>query len=269
GAFDSLGVNRRRLALVCERMMDGAAQAAKTTMSGQASLFGTRSPASTAPLPEAEEYELGELLRMEREIIGMHLSGHPLDAYERELRLTRATPIRRVKADGENRYPDGETVRVAGFLHGVKTKTTRNGGLMAYASLEDKTESVELLLFPGVLTRAGPLIRNDSIVAVTGKLSLRDEKDPQILVDEIIDLNTLKPLGPPPSQKLFLRLPAEGGPQTDTVLRCLRLFPGEVPVILYCEDTKKRFGGSCRLEERLLVSLCQTLGDENVVLRDR
>jgi DNA polymerase-3 subunit alpha len=185
-----------------------------------------------------------------------------------ELRLARATPIRRIKGDSENRYPDGETVRVAGFLSGVKTKTTKNGGLRAYATLEDKTDSVELLLFPNVLTHAGPLIRNDNVVAIAGKLSLRDDKDPQILADEIIGLDTLKPLGPPPSQKLFLRLPSETSPQADTALRCLKLFSGDVPVVLYCEDTKKRFGGFCRIEERLLVSLRQTLGSENVVLRD-
>ncbi|MDR1736223.1 MAG: DNA polymerase III subunit alpha [Oscillospiraceae bacterium] len=276
GAFDGLSGggrngNRRQLMTVCERVLEGASRIAKTTMSGQVDLFGERAAMPQMRLPDLEEYPLSELLAMERETTGLYLSGHPLDAYSRELHVTRAAPIRRIKSDKPEQYPDGETVRVAGFLSGVRTKATKKGSLMAYATIEDKTDAIELLLFPNVLTRTGPLIKNDNVVIVTGKISYRDEKEPQILADDVRLLKSYEPLEPMPEakkhQKLYIKLTSEKSPQADTVMRCIALFPGDTPVIIYCADTQKRLGGVCDADERLVAALRLTAGAENVVLK--
>lgn len=277
GAFDGLagsdGIsgNRHQLMTVCERMLESASRAARTTMDGQMNLFGERNAPPQPRLPDVDEYPLSERLRMEREMTGLYLSGHPLDSYARELHVTRATPIRKLKADADGRFPDGETVRAAGFLSGVKTKATRSGALMAYATLEDKTDSIELLLFPTVLKQTGTLVKNDNIVIVAGKLSLRDDKDPQILVDDMNLLKTYAPLEAPSETlncgKLYIKIRSANSPEAETVTRCISLFPGDTPVVLFCEDTQKRLGGTCSPEEHLLAALRGVAGAENVVLR--
>ena len=171
---------------------------------------------------------------------------------------------------GPTRFSDEQKVTVAGIVSRYKTKTTRNNTLMAYVTLEDDTGAMELLVFARTLSESGNYIRENSPVIVTGRISVRDEKEPQILCD------TLRPLGdldeaetsaPVQAKRLYIKLSGDQDPRLRKVELILSMFPGEDPVVLYLEDTKKRLGTQCDIKPALVKELAALLGNENVVVK--
>ena len=155
---------------------------------------------------------------------------------------------------------------VAGIVAAYKTRTTRNNTLMAYVNLEDDTGGMELLCFSRVMDESGGYIRDNSALLVTGKISVRDEKEPQIMVDSI---RPLSDLGEPDQQEqvLWLRLPSREDPRMRKVRLALSFFPGEQQAILYFEDCKKRVGTRCQIAPSLVKEMKERLGENNVVVK--
>ena len=119
---------------------------------------------------------------MEKETTGIYFSGHPMDDYRALLRGTHVVPIAKLMED-EGVYQDDQIVSVAGIVQSVKMKTTRNNSMMAYVSLEDDTALVEMLAFSNVLNQYGGYLKENTPVVITGRLSLRDDKEPQIVIN--------------------------------------------------------------------------------------
>ena len=225
-------------------------------------------------LPDLPEFSAQELMTMERETTGLYLSGHPMDAYREAARRRGAVSIGAILSDfsregGPVRFADEQRVTVAGMVARYNTKTTRNNTLMAYVTLEDDTGSMELLVFARTLNESGNYIKENSPVIVTGRISVRDEKEPQILCD------TLRPLGDLEEERaavqvpgrLYLKLNREDDPRLRKVKLVLSMFPGEGQAVLYFEDTKKRLGTKCEIQPALVDELRSLLGKENVVLK--
>lgn len=212
---------------------------------------------------------------MERETTGLYLSGHPMDQYREIARRQGAVSIGSImsdfqREDGPQRYRDGQKVSIAGVISTYKTRTTRNNTLMAYVNLEDDTSSIELLCFSRVLDESGGCIRENAAILVSGRISVRDEKEPQLMVDAIAPLQD--GFAPPPTlgqqgKRLYLRFPNREDPRLRKVKLVLAMFPGEESVILYFEDCKKRVGTRAQLHPALVEDLTQRLGSENVVLK--
>ena len=208
---------------------------------------------------------------MEKEVTGLYLTGHPMDAYREAAQAMGAVTIGSIlgdfdREDGPVRYRDGEQVTIAGVISTYRTRTTKNNTLMAYVNLEDDTASMELLCFSRVLNESGSYIRENNAVLVTGKISVRDEKEPQLMVDSV------RPLGEPKGQKgggekLYLRLASREDPRLRKVRLALSFFPGEEQVVLYFVDCKKRVGSRCQIHPALLADLKERLGEENVVVK--
>ena len=161
-----------------------------------------------------------------------------------------------------------------------RTRTTRNNSLMAYATIEDDTSSIELLCFSRTLERCGRLLAPGSAVLVRGKLSVRDEKPPQILCDSVLPLGGGAPLpqeetAPRPAsgvqvlegKVLWLRLPSADHPALDHINRVISMFPGGTPAKLVFTATGKRMGAACLLGKSLVEELVEVLGQENVVIQ--
>ena len=281
GAFDSLGYRRSQLLAVCGQVLDSVAQQRKKNLEGQFDLFGGggEEPASVTdpPLPNLPEFTRQERMAMEKETTGLYLTGHPMDEYRQAAKAVHAAPMGAILADfgrenGPETYRDEQRVTLAGVVAAAKTKTTRNNTLMCYVTLEDDTGSMELLVFARTLSASGALLQENVPIWVTGRLSVRDEKAPQLLVDEV------HPLGGEPAQAgdggqdrkgdtLYIRLEGEGGPVWERVQKVFLMFPGSEKVIFYFADSGKKRQGGCLLHPALLREMEELLGAENVVLR--
>ncbi len=279
GALDCFGYHRSELIGAYEGMMDAIASSRKRNLDGQMGLFSML-PSDDGPgqmeIPRREEYSKAELMAMEKETTGIYLSGHPMDDYRKYLQNTHVIPIGDLM-DEEKHFADDQTVSVAGIVQTVKTKTTRNNSMMAYVTLEDDTASIEMLAFSSVIGQYGGYIRENSAVVVTGRLSLRDDKEPQILINRVRPISDYTEGQPPQAQRpqprpvqnqtLYLRLPSETGKLFPKIRAILNMFPGTQKTVLFFEDTRARRGTVCEFRESMLTELENVLGQGNVVLK--
>lgn len=278
GAFDSMGHTRKALITVSGPVIDSIAQENRDNISGQMDLFGgfEETKPSSIPIPAVPEYTKREIMAMEKETTGLYLTGHPMDEYRDAVRRIGAVPIGAIMSDfasddGPSRFQDNQLVTVAGSVETFRTRTTKNNALMSYITLEDDTGSMELIAFQRALDTGGEYVQNNAALIVRGRISVRDEKEPQLMVDSIrpiSDLNVIGTEAPPPKEKkLWVKLPSRYDPAMKRIELILTMFPGDGQMILWCEREQKRIGAKCLLHEGLILELEEMLGKENVVLK--
>ena len=277
GAMDCFGYHRSELLAVYETMMDSVASSRKRNLDGQIGLFGLLEDEESVkiPIPKLPELNRADMMLMEKETTGIYLSGHPMDDYRGYLRNTHVVPIGSLMEE-ENPYQDDQIISVAGIVQGVKMKTTRNNSMMAYVTVEDDTASIEMLAFSNVITQYGSYLRENEPVVIIGRLSLRDNKEPQIVINRARPMSDFanQPDAPAPVEQprvlagtLYLRLPTEEGALFSKIRAILNMFPGESQAVVYFADTKQRRGTHCSLDSRMLNELRNVLGEENVVVK--
>ena len=198
GCFDRFGVNRRQLMMICPAVIESIAENRRRNVEGQMDLFGLSGDPEASniggiEIPDVAEYSKSELMRMEHEVTGLYLTGHPMDEYAAAAKRAGAESIGGILADfardgGNVKFKDDQKITVAGVIVSVRTRPTRNNSLMAYIGLDDGYGNIELLAFQRVIDDSGNYMQANTPVVVTGRLSARDEKEPQIVVD------TLRPI---------------------------------------------------------------------------
>ena len=280
GAFDSMGFKRKALLRVAGVMIDGIQQESRNNVEGQLNLFGEPdfedAGAIRIKIPEVEEYTRAELLAMEKETAGLYLSGHPMDEYRAAVRRAGIVPIGVILTDSASEsekktYPDGAVVTVAGVVQSSRTRTTKSNTLMSYINLEDDTGAMELIAFQRALDTGSVYIKDNAPIIVRGRISMRDEKEPQLMADSIrpiADLGKLKPEPPRPNadSKLWVKLPGEDDPRLARIELILTMFPGQQQMIIYLEREKRRIGAKCLIHPSLIAELKELCGDANVFL---
>ncbi len=277
GAMDGFGCHRSELLAVYDTMMDSVASSRRRNLEGQIGLFGMLEDdrAAQIPIPKLPELSKADRMLMEKETTGIYLSGHPMDDYRKLLRNTHVVSIGSMMEE-DNPYTDDQIVSVAGIVQSVKMKTTRNNSMMAYVTVEDDTASIEMLAFSSVISQYGGYLRENSPVVITGRLSLREEKEPQIVINRARPMSDFEKEMPqqqaaPAPQTftgtLYLRLPGEEGKLFPKIRAILNMFPGDNQAVVYFADTRQRRGTRCALDSRMLQELKNVLGDENVVLK--
>ena len=284
GAFDTMGAYRSQLIQVYEKVLDAIANSRKVNVEGQLDMFGTggggNTQAASIHLPDLPEYTATERMFMEKETTGLYLSGHPMNDYRGAARAAGAVPIHDILEDfaaegGPTRYADGQNVTIAGIVTSNRTRTTKNNTLMAYVVVEDEVSSMELLCFSRTIEQCGSYMAVNTPVVVKGRLSVRDEKPPQIMCDTIYPLDTKAvPAAPePPKEKkaatIFLRFPSMDSAAFRHIRLVMTMFEGETPVKIRLADTGKLLAGKCLNHPALLAECRQWLGKENVVVRER
>ena len=284
GAFDTMGAYRSQLIQVYEKVLDAIANSRKVNVEGQLDMFGTgggsNTQAASIHLPDLPEYTATERMFMEKETTGLYLSGHPMNDYRGAARAAGAVPIHDILEDfaaegGPTRYADGQNVTIAGIVTSNRTRTTKNNSLMAYVVVEDEVSSMELLCFSRTIEQCGSYMAVNTPVVVKGRLSVRDEKPPQIMCDTIYPLDTKAvPAAPePPGEKkactIFLRFPSMDSVAFRHIRLVMTMFEGETPVKIRLADTGKLLAGKCLNHPALLAECRQWLGKENVVVRER
>ena len=199
GAFDYTGANRPQMLAVFESAMDAAINRRKSNVDGQLSLFdmafGDAAPIieETRELPRLPDFPSRQKLAMEKEISGVYITGHPLDDYRELLRkfpFTTAQLEGLEERDDHGLEMDGMFVEMAGILTEVKGKATKKGAYMGFITLEDLTGQIECLVFPKVYEKYQGMMAPDDLVVLSGKLSIREEEDPKLLVDRLVPLES-------------------------------------------------------------------------------
>ncbi|MBR4308777.1 MAG: DNA polymerase III subunit alpha [Oscillospiraceae bacterium] len=271
GAMDSLGLNRARMLYAFEMIMEDISKNRKHNLEGQMDLFsllgGTGESHNYVEIPEIPELPKSKLMQMEKETIGLYLSGHPMDEYRKQLQGSGAVPILRILQSfetGDGHYRDEQIVRIAGVAEAIKMKTTRNNTMMAYVTLEDDTADMELLVFSGTIAKRGELLKENTPLVVEGRLSVRDDKAPQMVVNEIYPIQALVIKAP---KTLYLKLPTEGCTEDRKIRAILNMFPGDLKVVLYYADTGVRRGTTCSIREDMMEEMRHLLGEKQVVLK--
>lgn len=297
GAFDSMGFHRSQMLAVYERVVDAVANERRKNVEGQLDLFGMgveNVQDEEIAMPNLPEMGKKELLALEKQTTGLYLSGHPMDAYESLAKRANAAKIRAIADDlvpdtEQPKYKDGMYVNLACVVSAVKLKSTKSGSMMAYATVEDMTGMMELVVFPNALQQFGMYLKEDEAVLINGRIDAREDEAPKLIVqsaaplsEESVSALESKELAKKPTltgqqalakagQRLYLRLPELSGEQFEQVKRFLAKQPGEIPVVLCLTS-----GGKARLAPRslwcagnlqLMQNLRFLLGNENVILK--
>ena len=283
GAMDCFGYHRSELLASYEAMMDAVSASRRKNLDGQMGLFSMLAEPehhANVAIAHLDELPRAQLMAMEKETTGIYISGHPMDDYRQLLKGTSVVPIASLTCE-DSKFHDEQIVCTAGIIQAVKMKSTRNHSTMAYVSMEDDTSTIELLVFSNVINEYGGYLRENEAVVVVGKLSIRDEKAPQIVANRIRPISDFtndyaKPYlsreiplkqEPPASATLYLRLPEEQCIQYRKVKAIINMFPGESRVVIFFADTRKRVSARCLLRNSMLGELRALLGEENVVLK--
>ena len=285
GAFDSMGAKRSQMLAVYEKMLDAIGNVRKRNVEGQIDFFGmsdANSTVETVELPDIPEFTAAERMHMERETTGLYLSGHPMADYRPIAQESGAVTLNEILEDisseeGASRFADGQMVTVAGIVTSSKTRPTKSGTLMAYVMLEDETASMELLCFSKLLDRCGSYLAVNAPVLVRGRLSLRDEKPPQIMPDAVYPMEAGAAGLPSYTKKkaesdvaaIYLRVKSLDDPAFAHIQLVSTMFEGDVPLRIRIADTGKLWGGFCLDHPAFLQECREWLGPENVVVKKK
>ena len=295
GCFDRMGYKRKALMQSVDRVLGGAASESRMNLTGQMNLFSTPDdggePADTTQLvlPDVEEFTRAELMAMERETTGLYLTGHPMDAYRSLAQQAKAAPMGDILASfhapdaAPHRYRDGQRVVIAGICTASRERATRKNTRMAYLQLEDDSGSMEVIVFSPALDACRDLLAQETpALFVSGRISTRDESDPQLVADQVLPLSeqgleTLRTpphRDPPPTpeapkrRRLWVRLPNREHPARKRIELILQMFPGDEQLVLVFEDTGKRAAARCCVHPALVEELRSLAGQGNVAVTE-
>ncbi len=277
GATDSLNGNRAQKLSVYERLMEEAGRKRKNNLAGQMTLFEhidtqSGSRASSYTYPDIEEFSEEILLLMEKQILGLYVSGHPLYVFKEILNSLNTTleinsldPSERGTTDANTDLRDGSKISIGGIITEVKLKSSRNNSMMAFIALEDLYDKVEVLVFPATYQKYISQIVENNTVVIEGRISVKEDEKPIILCDSI------RKLSKKTSQKLYLKITREHPQDIDErISQLLKEYKGQIPVCLYMEKTGQRLmadkGLWIEAKDELMEKLNKLLGADCVKL---
>ncbi len=277
GAFHSLGETRSALLAEYELLLSAAADDRKRNIDGQMSFFGGEEPAA-APrrITQRPEFSPKQLLAMEKESLGFYLTGHPLDEYATQAAEFSDCNIIELTAENEeSAFSDGHNVTLCGIVSQVREKVTKNNQMMAFVTIEDITGSIECLIFPKRYAQLKPCLFEDSVIVAEGRLSLREDEEPKLIVNQaqplMTKVATRQQEEKPKGSKLYVKLCLGKDYLLDRIKPLLAAHSGQVPVYIHIEETASTAIAPKSLwvtpEESLLAQLKELLGAENVVLK--
>ena len=267
GAMDCLCANRRKLLYNMEGMLTAAEGEKRYSSDGQLNLFDEMGDAVGYTMTDAEEMPEELKLAFEKEACGLYLSGNPLDKYKPYLNKIGVASAAQINL---KKYRDGSRIKLGGLVENLKVRQLKNNSLMASAVLEDASGTVTLTVFSAALAQFKPQLSSGKPIIVTGRISEREDRDPEIVVESAEEIpENAKIISVPKYKKgLYLKLRSLSGDEFSRVQKLLAEYHGTVPVIVYCTDTGKKLEAPERLKitpsERLLDELCAVIGKENV-----
>lgn len=275
GAFDSLGGTRKQFMVIYLQVMDQVNRERKYSMTGQMSLFDMVSDDQKAefdiPLPNVGEYEKETKLAFEKEVLGIYLSGHPLEEYEDKWKknITRTTlEFQLDEETGRAKVHDGAKETVGGMITAKTIKYTKNNKVMAFLTLEDLAGSVEVIVFPKDYEKNQQYLEEESKVFIRGRVSEEDEADSKLICETVIPFEQTR-------KELWLQYPDKAAylAGEQELFAMLADAEGDDEVIIYCRKEKavKKLppGRNVKADKVLLSRLTNYLGEACVKLIEK
>ena len=270
GALDGLEGNRRQKMMIYGSLLDALNQEKKTTMAGQMTLFDIAPEEDKAEyeikLPNVEEYDKEVLLGFEKEVLGIYISGHPLEEYmERLKKNTNAVTTDFVldEETGTLKVSDGVKVRIGGMITDKVIKYTKSNKAMAFITLEDLVGTVEIIIFPKDYERYAKYLENDAKVFVEGRVTAEEDRNGKLICEKIISFDEVK-------RELWLQFPSKSDfeEKEGALYGKMMDADGSEHVVIYlaAEKQMKRLpeNRNVAITKELLEELGNFLGKDNV-----
>ncbi len=281
GALDSLGIARARLLLVFDRFVDNILTEKRRTVTGQLSFDLSaidESGTSGTELPDKPEFPLAILLSFEKEMLGVYLSGHPLDPYRSYVKALQTIQLSDlVDEEGQaDERREGQIHTFCGLISRVAEKVTKNGQFMAFVTLDDFYDSIEVVAFPRHYDQYSALLKPEAAVAITGSLQIKEDEPPKLIAQKVYPLNDetlnrLKPKALAKEEAVYVNLPSFSEDVFGSIGSIAKQFPGQGQLILCEATTKKRvkYNKGVTIGRALLEKLANAFGKENIALKRR
>ncbi len=242
GAMDSLGANRRQMMMGYGPIVESISQDKKNEISGQMDLFSLLSEeegtAYQIQLPNVSEYSKEELLMYEKEVMGIYVSGHPLESYEGLMKKNITASSSDFEVDeetGESPVHDQQNVIIGGIITEKSTKNTKTGKMMAFLTIEDLFGTVEVIVFPKDYEKYRTMLVEDGKVFVVGKASVNGEEKGKVILSRLVPFDQVP-------RQLWIRFPDKAAyTEAEKELnQILAASDGNDEVIIYCEAEKAK-----------------------------
>ncbi|MDO4495886.1 MAG: DNA polymerase III subunit alpha [Clostridiaceae bacterium] len=283
GAFDGMGANRRQMYIVTESIIEELDNAKRRNVDGQLGFGDLVSsseeteeiPSTEFSYPEADEFPHDVLLKYEKEVSGMYLSGHPMAKYLKIARQVNAARISDIVSEDSNAYKDNDRVLLLGIIGSIKKKLTKNDTTMAFLNFEDTFGSIEVIVFPKILAENPTMFFEGNVLLIHGRVSKREDEDTKVVCEAVEPCpheNTViqeKKPDKKPVKGLFLRFDTANSPQIEYCRRLLTIFDGNTPLFYFFSDKKEYKPNPIKqgidVNPVLLRELKKILGDANVI----
>ena len=272
GALDGLGGTRKQFMSVFSQVMDRTQKDRKNNMAGQLSLFDIveeeEKEGLALKLPDVGEYPKEMKLAFEKEVLGIYVSGHPLEEYEAAWRKKISNTTADFAYDEETqgvRVKDGAKAVIGGLIAGKTIKYTKDNKIMSFLTIEDLVGTVEVIVFPKTYEQSASFLTEDAKVFVQGRVSVEEDKDGKLICEKIVPFTELK-------KKVWIKFPdmeaykaAEAG-----LMDTLRESEGKDGIVIYIENPKAKKelppNQNVEADEDLVNRLQEQFGRENVTV---
>ena len=275
GALDCLEGNRRQKMLVYSQIVDSIAQEKKNSFAGQMSLFDLVSDEEKKEyeirMPDVEEYDKEMILAFEKDVLGIYLSGHPLERYRNIMEKMISAKTTDFQPDEESGIPkvyDGQKVIIGGMITEKTIKYTRNNKVMAFLTVEDLLGTVEIVVFPRDYEKWQSMLNEDARVFVQGRVNAEDDKPSKLILEKVRAFEDMP-------QELWIQFKdkAEYAEKEQELLETLKGYSGVSAVVIYLKDVNamKRLpaGYHARISDSLTGELRKKYGESNVKVVER
>ncbi len=294
GALDSLGGKRIQYMSIYKQILDGIGQSKKRNIEGQINLFDFGGDGQEIirkdELPSMEEYPMKQLLAMEKEVVGIYISGHPLGEYEEELRqYISASSLDFIQdfseeAEQKIKFVDGQEVVIGGIVAAKSIKYTRSNKMMAFVKLEDLYGTVEVIIFPNIYEKYGDSIEEEAVLLISGRVSIQEEEDGKLIANKMSTMDEVRKKKvmvhtknhPVHKEKVTLWLKISEGMNEEVftkITAILQQYPGTTRVGIFdvVQNTKFYAHEHLRVsvEDRLIQVLISLLGEGCVVVQHK
>lgn len=275
GTFDCFNKPRRALREVYADYMDRIAAAEKKKNQVQISFFGTvldEDEGLKLEYPNVSEYSSKEKLILEKTVLGIYLSGHPLSDYSEYFKRfsfnTDALSYYEEDEEGNRTYTevkDGDHVVMGGIISDFKRLSTKSGSTMAYLNFEDIYGMIEVVVFPKIFDRSRAILNPEEIVVVSGRIQFKDGV-PQIIADDVKKIESLEQeTQKEPEEFLGIIIPDEMEDRVEEIRDVLESYPGEIPAILALKGKKYNSGMKIRKCDGINSELESLVGKNSIV----